>query len=463
MRNISIFITLITLLIFTSFKDNLQSLKPNIVLINIDDLGWRDLGFMGSQFYETPNIDSLSKQGMIFTNGYASAANCAPSRACLMTGQWTPRHGIYTVASSERGESKYRKLIPIENTETLAREHDVFPEILKNHGYFTIHAGKWHLSDDPIDYGFDINIGGGHNGHPSSYYPPYGNVKLKAENNEYLTDLITYKVIEYIHSVKQPFLLYYAPYAVHTPIHPVNSLISKYKNKPEWNGQSNSDYATMIENLDRNIGQLITTLHKNNLFDNTFIIFTSDNGGLYGITNQHPLRAGKGSYYEGGIREPFFFIWKGKIAVNSKTDIPITNLDIFPTLLEITGIELNKYDYDGQSLLPILIGENQGGERPLFWHFPIYLQAYNARKNENRDSLFRTRPGSVIRYGDWKLHQYFEDGGLELYNLKEDISEKRNLAEVQPEKVEELLDVLNAWREETNAPVPEKLNPDYQY
>lgn len=463
MRNISIFISLITLLIFASFKDNTQRFKPNIVIINVDDLGWRDVGFMDSKFYETPNIDKLSRQGMVFTNGYASASNCAPSRACLMTGKWTPRHGIYTVGSSERGKSKYRKLIPIANTETLERDLDVFPQILRDIGYSTIHAGKWHLSDDPEDYGFMVNIGGGHNGHPTSYYPPYGNVNLKAENKEYLTDLIMDKTIEYINSIENPFLLYYAPYAVHTPIHPVKNLLNKYRDKPEWNGQNNIDYATMIENLDRNIGILISTLQKKNLYKNTFIIFTSDNGGLYGITNQHPLRAGKGSYYEGGIREPFIFVWNGKINPNTKSDIPITNLDIFPTILQSAGVELENFNYDGQSLIPILIDEDHGEERPLFWHFPIYLQAYNVNENENRDSLFRTRPGSVVRFGDWKLHQYFEDGGLELYNLKEDIGERTNLVKVHPGKVEELLDILNSWRKETNAPIPDKLNPDFKF
>ncbi len=439
-----------------------QQGKPNIIVINIDDLGWKDLSYMGSEFYETPNIDSLSKQGMIFTNGYASAANCAPSRAGLLTGQWTPRHGIYTVGSSERGESKERKLIPTKNITVLVNKYPTFPKILQVNEYTTCHAGKWHLSDDPQKYGFDINIGGGHNGHPSSYYPPYGNVDLVAENEEYLTDLIMTKAIEFITSAKKPFLLYYAPYAVHTPIQPVDSLKYKYRDKPERNGQRNVDYATMIDNLDRNIGLLISTLNELGIMNNTFIVLTSDNGGVYGITNQMPLRAGKGSYYEGGIRVPFLFVWNGIIPPNTHNDVPITNLDIFPTILQVAKIDLNKYTFDGRSLLPIIMETENPDPQPLFWHFPIYLESRNRSNNQNRDLLFRTRPGSVVRFGDWKLHQYFEDNGIELYNVKEDISEKRNLANDYPQKVEELLSLLNNWRNEVNAPVPNQLNQEYE-
>jgi arylsulfatase A-like enzyme len=439
-----------------------QRKKPNIILINIDDLGWKDLGCQGSEFYSTPNIDALSKLGMVFNNGYASASNCAPSRASLMTGLWTPRHGIYTVNSSARGRSENRKLIPTENTTTIGTEHILLPELLKQNGYTTCHAGKWHLSDDPMKRGFDKNIGGGHNGHPKSYYPPYKNVNLIPGNGEYLTDFIMTKTIDFVKSTEQPFFLNYAPYAVHTPIHPVDALRYKYANKPASNGQDNIGYATMIENLDRNIGLLLIALRDLGVMENTFIVFTSDNGGLFGITSQTPLRAGKGSYYEGGIKVPFFFVWQGNIHSNSESDIPATNIDILPTVLEIAGIDETEFEFDGQSILPVLKGNKIADNRPLFWHFPIYLQAYLVENAQNRDTLFRTRPGSVIRYGDWKLHQYFEDGGLELYNLKEDIGETKNLAQKQPRKVEELLSLLNNWREKVNAPIPQLLNPDYK-
>ena len=437
-------------------------LKTNIVLINIDDLGWRDLGYMGSRFFETPNIDTLATMGMVFDNGYAAAANCAPSRASLMTGQWLQRHGIYTVGSSERGKSVDRRLIPTTNTTTLPSSKQILPEILRQNGYSTCHAGKWHLTDNPLENGFDVNIGGSHAGHPSSYYPPYKNVALEAEEGQRLTDLIMDKTIDFIKNTKSPFFINYAPYAVHTPIQPVKELIGKYKDKQPSKGQDNVNYATMIENMDHNIGRLIQGLKDSGHFDNTFIVFTSDNGGLFKVSNQHPLRAGKGSYYEGGIRVPFFFVWKGNIKENGHHELPISNLDLLPTVLEIARVTPpENLTLDGQNLAPILVQEGSLEERPLFWHFPVYLQAV-MKENENRDPKFRTRPGSVIRYGKWKLHHYFEDNGLELYDLEQDLGETTNLAQREPEKVKELLSMLEAWRARTNAPVPTTLNPDYK-
>ncbi|MGB2137186.1 MAG: sulfatase-like hydrolase/transferase, partial [Flavobacteriaceae bacterium] len=254
----------------------------------------------------------------------------------------------------------------------------------------------------------------------------------------------------------------YSPYAVHTPIHPVDSLLYKYENKPPYKGQKNPKYATMVENLDRNIGLLVNKLKARKFFENTFIIFTSDNGGYYGkITMQKPLRAGKGSYYEGGVRVPFFFMWKNKISPGKNTQTPISHLDIFPTLMHLTGDDSMKNDLDGHSLLPLLAQNQVVDERSFFWHFPIYLQGYDIKDNENRDSLFRTRPGSLIRKGDWKLHYYFEDHGIELYNLKDDIGERNNLAEIQVDKREELTDELKAWWEKTDAPIPTAINPLY--
>ncbi|MBL4643523.1 MAG: sulfatase, partial [Flavobacteriaceae bacterium] len=448
-------------IVFASCTQEKAYSKPNIIIINVDDMGWKDVGYMGSTYYETPNIDALSKLGKVFTNGYAASANCAPSRASLMTGKWTTRHGMYTVNSSERGKSKNRKIIPTKNIRVLTKAHTTLPTVLNQNGYTTIHAGKWHISKNPLNYGFDINIGGGSNGHPRSYFPPYKNVVLKAGEKTQLTDAIMEKTIAQIESVKQPFFLNYAPYAVHTPIQPIQRLLTNYKEKSTSNGQNNAAYATMIENLDSNIGLLIETLKTIGKFDNTLLVFTSDNGGLFGITNQHPLRAGKGSYYEGGIREPFFFVWKNNIKANTTSDIPITNIDLFPTLLEAAGVDNSRYQLDGNSLLPVLKDEVQELKRPLFWHFPIYLQAYKVKNNENRDPLFRTRPGSVVRVGDWKLHYYFENNEIELYNLATDIGEKNNVAEEHKEKASELLLLLKNWWKETNAPIPTELNPEF--
>lgn len=440
--------------------------RPNIVLINIDDMGWRDVGFMGSEYYETPNIDALAASGMIFTNAYAAASNCAPSRASLMSGQWTPRHGIYTVGTSERGKSSNRKLIPVVNNETMPDNNVLFPELLQNAGYVTCQAGKWHLSENPESMGFNRSIGGSHAGNPGSYYPPYKHVPSLTAPSEayYLTNLIMDKTLDFLDSVSnKPFFLYYAPYAVHTPIQPVKSLLSKYENKPAWNGQNNSKYATMVENVDTQIGRLVHQLKVSGKLENTIIIFTSDNGGHYGITKQWPLRSGKGSYYEGGIREPMFVVWKGKIEAGSKSEEPVSQLDFYPTILDMAGISKpeNKI-LDGTSVLPVLKQSGSLGDRPLFWHFPIYLEAYVKNDTSTQDPLFRTRPGSAVRLGNWKLIQYFENNDLELYNLTEDIGEKRNLVGANPEKAKELLEVLDNWRQKTNAPVPTEKNPGYQ-
>ena len=440
---------------------------PNIILIFIDDMGWRDVGFMGSEYYETPNLDALAAGGMIFTNAYAAASNCAPSRACMMSGQWTPRHGIYTVENSDRGESKNRKLIPVANNTILHDSQYTLAEALKDAGYTTCQAGKWHLGEDPKTQGFDLSVGGTHAGHPSSYYPPYKNVPLEAPSENYcLTNLIMDKTLEFLQSVNdKPFFLYYSPYAVHTPIQPVHDLLPKYREKPGWNGQNNPEYATMVENLDTQIGRLVAELKSSGKLENTFILFTSDNGGHYAITRQLPLRSGKGSYYEGGIREPMFAYWKGKIRGETKSDMPVTNIDFYPTLLEVAGIKKPKgKQLDGGSILPVLTGTGKGTleQRPLFWHFPIYLQAYLKEGDPTQDPLFRTRPGSAVRLGDWKLIQYFENNDLELYHLKEDLSEKNNLAETNPEKLNELLEILENWRKETQAPVPSRLNPEYE-
>lgn len=455
------------LLLFNSCKIGKKGIsqaieQPNIILINIDDLGWRDLGFMGSDYFETPNIDALSKKGIVFTNGYAASANCAPSRASLMTGEWVQRHGIYTVGTSERGKSKDRKLVPTQNTETLSDEFLLLPQLLQKNGYITCHAGKWHLTDDPLTSGFEFNIGGSHAGHPKSYYPPYRNVDLQEEPGKRLTDLVMDKTIDFIKNTTKPFFLNYSPYAVHTPIQPVPELIGKYKNKPSKLGQDNADYATMIENMDSNIGRLLATLEENGKLENTFIVFTSDNGGLFTVSKQHPLRAGKGSYYEGGIRVPFFFVWDNAIAGLQSSDEPISNLDLYPTILDVAKVKAPKSkNLDGKSLIPLLTGEKKDFNRPLYWHFPVYLEAI-AKDNENRDPKFRTRPGSVIRYGKWKLHHYFEDDAVELYNLETDLGEQNNLAKSHIQKTKELLQLLKNWRENTMAPVPSALNPDYK-
>ncbi len=442
--------------------------KPNIILILIDDLGWKDLGYMGSRYYETPHSDRLASEGMIFTDAYANAPNCAPSRACLLTGLYPPRHGIYTVGSSKRGKSEDRKLIPIENTTTLDPSFVTIGEVLQENGYKTASMGKWHMGEGdttgPEGQGFDVNIGGTRGGHPpAGYFPPYKLPGLEnAQEGEYLTDRLTDEALSFIEdNHDRPFFLYLPHYAVHTPIQSKEGMTEKYRQKTGSNGQNNPEYAGMIESTDEGIGKIAGKLKELGIDENTVIIFTSDNGGVKGITSAEPLRGGKGMLYEGGIRVPLFIRWPGKIEPGSRCETPVIGLDLFDTIADLAGLAPSLHAHtDGLSLEPVLSQSGSRSERALYWHFPAYLQAYRNTEG-SRDPKFRTRPCGVIRKGHWKLIEYFEDGALELYNLDEDPGETTNLAETHPEKRDELFEMMKLWRKETNAPVPTALNPEY--
>lgn len=459
---IAIFISLFLTGCFYKKAKTSSSKRPNIVFILVDDLGWSDLGFMGNPVYETPNLDKLSKESVVFTNAYAAAANCAPSRACIISGQNTPRHGIYTVGSSERGKPHTRKLVPTKNTRVLKEDFFTLAEALKVNKYTTATMGKWHLSDNPKTQGFDVNIAGSTAGHPKSYFSPYKNKALEdGPKDEYLTDRITNEAINFISKNKEnPFFLYLPYFTVHTPLQGKKDLVEKYTTKVNGDVRFNARYGAMVENMDTNVGRILDKLKELNIDENTLVVFTSDNGGLAFVSSQFPLRAGKGSYYEGGIRVPFLVKWPLKIKEPKTTDIPVTGLDIYPTLLDVVKQKQNT-NLDGVSLLPYLTDNKKIEERSLFWHFPIYLQAVNPKKEQARDPLFRTRPGSVVRKGKWKLHEYFEDNALELYNLEIDIQEKNDVSSQNPEIVKELYQELKAWRNNTNAPVPTKLNQEY--
>lgn len=437
--------------------------SPNIILIVVDDLGWKDVGFMGSVYYETPNLDHFSGEGMVFNQAYASAANCAPSRACLMSGRYTTAHGIYTVGSSERGNAKTRRIVPAENRTVLEEKFYTLSEALQDAGYTTCTIGKWHLGEDPRTQGMDHNVGGSIWGHPGSYFAPYKKPDLEAPDGEYLTDRLTEEAQKFISKNRHgPFFLYLPFYAVHTPIQAKKHLEAKYTEKGGVDCQSNAAYAGMVENLDRCIGLLLDQLSELDLEENTIVIFTSDNGGIRQISCQDPLRAGKGSYYEGGIRVPLVIRWPGRIKGGSKSEEPVINLDFYPTLMDMIGGSEAPDDLDGISLWPLLSGKTHALKRgSLYFHFPIYLQAYQAGYDDGRDPLFRTRPGSVIRDGDWKLHYYYEDDGVELYNLSDDPGERNNLANINPNKSEELLTNLKAWLEEENAQVIFEENPQF--
>lgn len=438
--------------------------KPNVVFILVDDLGWKDVGFMGSGYYETPNIDKLAGQGVVFTHAYAAAANCAPSRACLMSGMNTPRHGIYTVSPSDRGNDKTRKLIPTPNTEDLRDDIVTMAEMFKKAGYTTGTFGKWHLGEDPLMQGFDVNVGGSRRGNPGKdgYFAPYNLDHIEqGPKGEYLTERLTNEAIKFMNNNKDvPFFLYLPYYTVHTPLQGKEELIEKYKNKKGDAGQSNPVYAAMIEAMDQNLGKLLSELETLGLAENTILVFTSDNGGIRSISHQDPLRAGKGSYYEGGIRVPLVIKWPEVIKKARVDETPVTNLDFYPTFLEITGAVKTGQLIDGASLLTLLKGGKMT-DRPLFWHFPIYLEAYKPLDDESRDPLFRTRPGTAMRLGKWKLHEYFEDDDFELYDLENDPGEKNNLADSLPEKAGELRQMMIEWRQQIAAPVPTEPNPQY--
>ena len=444
-------------------KANQTGKKPNIVFILIDDLGWKDVGFMGSKFYETPNIDKLASQGMVFTNAYANAPNCAPTRACLMSGQYGPRHGIYTVGDSARGKSHQRKIIPTENNTTLDPKIPTIADALRPADYISASMGKWHLGADPeagpIGQGFDVNIGGNEAGHPKSYFSPYKNDDLAdGPEGEYLTDRLTDEAIAFIEAnSSRPFFLYLPHYAVHTPLQAKKDMIAKYENKPPHNGQDNAKYAAMIESTDQGVGRIMKTLDELNLTENTVVVFFSDNGGHGGVTNMKPLRGSKGMLYEGGIREPMIVRWPAKIKSGTTCEVPVISIDFYPTFLEITGAGKPKgHTLDGVSILGLLTQKGKPDRDALYWHFPAYLEGYTAQHGP-----FRTTPAGAVRKGDWKLIEYFEDGTLELYNLKNDIGETNNLAKQNPDKTRELHQLMVQWRKKTNAPVPTEKNPEY--
>ncbi len=440
-----------------------QDQRPNVVFLHIDDLGWTDLGYMGSDYYETPNIDQLSEEGLIFTNAYAGAANSAPSRANLLTGMNSPRHGIYTVNSPDRGHPKTRQLIASANADSIMHDDVTLGHLFRKNGYKTCAIGKWHLSSSPVHNGFHINIGGDNRGNPGrdGYFAPYNIANIEqGPEGEYLTDRLTDEAIQFIEENREsPFFLYMSYYTVHTPLQGKEHVVEKYRQKEGTDVHNNPVYAAMIESMDENVGRILTRLDDFGLTDNTLIVYLSDNGGIRSISRQDPLRAGKGSYYEGGIRVPMILKWSSHIRPGI-TDEPVTNLDFFPTFMSVLGVEMGQKVLDGDDLTPLFTGGTLE-KRPLFWHFPIYLQRYAGEEDQGRDPLFRTRPGSVMRYGKWKLHEYFEDGAIELYNLASDPGETNNLVDTYPEKTGELVQMLTHWREETNAPVPTERNPEY--
>ncbi len=438
--------------------------RPNLIYINVDDLGVMDVGFNNPK-YHTPNIDRLRADGMLFTDAYAPSANCAPSRACVMSGQYGPRHGVYTVGNSDRGNARDRKLIPTKNTQHLGLDNLTLAGALQAGGYRTIHLGKWHVGEDPTKQGFDVNIGGDGSGSPSGggYFSPFNGGPMKPFSDQYpkgthRVDIFADQAVKFLRRNQgRPFFMHMAFYSVHTRLELVPEFQPLYEGK-----DVHLKYATMITKMDQGVGRILAEVKALGLERNTLVLFCSDNGGIRDISKQDPFRSGKGSYFEGGIREPLVVRWPGMVEPNSSCGVPVIGTDFFPTFLEAAGLPVPAGKVlDGVSLVPLLTQTGTLAERALFWHFPVYLQKYAGAGDDSHDPLFRTRPGSAMRMGKWKLHEYFEDGRLELYDLEADPGERSNLAASHPEQAAELHKLMRKWRAELNAPVPTEKNPAY--
>ena len=451
---------------------------PNVVFFLADDLGQRDLACYGSTFYETPNLDRLAREGARFTDAYAACPVCSPTRASLLTGQWPQRTGITNYIGAPLTPQQWKrntKLLPAPYSDRLALDAPTLAKAMKAAGYATFFAGKWHLGPEgfwPENQGFDVNMGGTDKGGPyggKKYFSPYGNPRLPdGPDGEHLPDRLAAETVKFIETNKdRPFFAYFSFYDVHTPLMAREDLRKKYAGKKQrlglaekWGREGERDvrlaqehvvYAAMVEAMDLAVGKVLGKLDELGLRENTLVIFTSDNGGLSTgegcPTSNHPLRAGKGWLYEGGIREPLLVRWPAVVKAGSVVSTPVSSPDVFPTLLEVAGAKPQPgQTLDGASLVPVL----RGGalpERALFWHYPHYGNQGGA-------------PGAAIRRGDWKLIEWAEDDRTELFNVVQDIGEQTNLADKEPQRVAGLRAELAAWQKQVGAKFP-MANPDY--
>ncbi|MDA3733944.1 sulfatase [Niameybacter massiliensis] len=456
----------------------------NIVYILIDDMGWRDLACYGSTYYETPYIDELAKQGMLFDNAYAACPVCSPTRASIMSGKYPARVKVTDwIGASAKG-----KLIDAPYVDHLPLEEKSLATSLREHGYATWHVGKWHLGTSdyyPDKHGFDVNIGGNHKGHPhNGYFSPYQLENLEeGPEGEYLTDRLTEESINLIRNrdKTKPFFLNLWHYTVHTPIQAKDDDIEYFKNKAKKLGldnqpaliegehfpcehkknekvtrrilQSDPVYAAMIYNLDWNIGRIMKTLEEEGILQDTIVIFTSDNGGLSSAegspTCNAPLSEGKGWMYDGGVREPLIVCWKGTVSPSSVSHRLVSSPDFYPTLVEVAGGQsMPEQHVDGESFYETLIGVEKQREKPIFWHYPHY---------GNQGG----RPYSAVRHGKYKLIYFYESESYELFDVVSDIGETTDLAEEYPTIAEKLLAKLKEWLADVKGEIPVK-NPDYQ-
>lgn len=421
---------------------NNEKKKPNVVFILIDDMGWTDVSCYGNTFHETPNIDKLADQGMKFTDAYAACPVCSPTRASIMAGQYPARIGITDFIPGHW--RPYEKLIVPENKLQLPLESVTLGDMFEEQGYATCYIGKWHLGGkaySPGKQGFDKVVLG-----------------VKNENDKQVSSF-TDKAIEFIEEKKQePFFLYLSHHTVHIKLEAPQELVEKYEKKPKpATGVNHPVYAAMVEHLDTNIGRIMKKLDELNLSERTMVIFYSDNGGLYRayggyrgdrspVTTNDPLRDEKGTVYEGGIREPLIVRWPGVIQPGTTCKVPVTSVDFYPTFLDMIGAKApSNQPLDGESILPLLQQTGKLDRKEIYWHYPHY---------------HHSSPAGAIRQGKWKLIEFFEDGKLELYDLVNDIGEKKNLSEEKPRKAAQLQKKLAKWRKSINAKMPIP-NPDY--
>ena len=445
--------------------------KPlNVVFFLIDDLGWNDVGASGSDYYQTPNIDQLAADGMLFTNGYAACNVCSPTRAAVMTGkyparllltQWLPS-GRWDAKKYMKQEARYISNLPLEEF-TIA-------EALREGGYKTAFMGKWHLGPLPYYFpehqGFDLNVAGRDYGAPGSYWYPFegswtiptaGGLKvfkdnpLSGKDGDYLPDRLAEEGEKFVRDNKdKPFFLMMSHYAVHTPLQGKPDKVAKYEKIPKEQSQGDPRYAAMVESVDDSVGRIMNAVRDIGAEDNTLVIFTSDNGGMWKATKNAPLRANKGSNYEGGLRVPVIIKWPGATKPGSVSDVLVTSSDFYPTILAAAEQPMRPLQHlDGVDLSPVLKNQGRIDRDAIFWHYPHY--------NQHPESF----PSGVIRKGDWKLIEKYDTGELELYNLADDVSEQNNLANKRSAVAKSLLAELQAWRLEVGAD-PMRSNPLYQ-
>ncbi|QDU27535.1 Arylsulfatase [Anatilimnocola aggregata] len=471
-KRIGLFLSFSSIVLFITQSlqaadDKPAVVPPNVLLIVIDDMGWADLGCYGSKFHRSPQLDQLAKEGLRFTDAYASCPVCSPTRAAIMTGRWPARLNL-TDWLPGRGDQPSQKLARPKIEQQLPLAEVTIAERLRAAGYRTASIGKWHLGGTgfgPEEQGFELNIAGDQGGSPPGYFAPFGNPggkrkgrQLKgleaAKDGEYLTDLLTDAAINFIQKNKsEPFFLYLPHYTVHIPLQAKAEVIKKYPADSKFSGQQNSGvYAAMIESLDDGIGRIMKTLDELKLAENTLVIFTSDNGGLATLEGAHtpatsnaPLREGKGFLYEGGIRVPLIMRWPRGIQPGTSS-VPVSSIDLLPTIMEICNLPVPT-EIDGQSIVPVWKQTKERRKSPLFWHYPHYANQGG-------------KPGGAIRSDRWKLIEFYEDDRRELFDVASDMREGRNVAAQNPQVVADLKKQLDDWRESVGAKMMTP-NPDY--